>query len=343
MQNVWRFGYIPMSLITWTIVSSCLGQGTTHLEDSLTQELRNRSDVAMIVQKLRLLRSNDSYFGERHPKKKSNQALIIECESDLKRIVELNSLPIPQSPAAEPSVNVEDRVPQGLRNQIDVELIIQKLRFLRINESNFGEKHPGKKATQLQIRENELVLKGMIELETLRSTKSAMAESELLTDSMNFEDSLSQELRDQDDVILIVMELLFLRINATSFRENHPGKKAIHEQIQKYESALLAMDKVSARPAIQKRFAKTSATMMEALEDRKDVQVILHKLNILRLNEENFGEEHPKMESLKKEIRELETALTEIIRSDRRVNSKANPFRSLPGDQSRRAPTGGSR
>ncbi len=309
----------------------------------MPQELRNRSDVEMIVQRLHFLRSNDSYFGEKHPKKRSNQALIIECESDLKRVVELNSLPTPQSPFSEPVVNVEDRVPKGLRNQFDVESIVRKLRFLRINESNFGEKHPAKKSTQLQIRENEAALNGMLELETLHSTKSAMAESELLKDSMHFEDSLSQELRDREDVNLFVMELLFLRINATSFRENHPGQKAIQEQIQNLESGVLATDKVFARPAIQKRFTKTGVTMMQALEDRKDVQVILHKLNILRLNEENFGEEHPKMESLKTEIRGLEAALVEIIRSDRRVNSKANPFRSSTGDESRRAPTGSSR
>lgn len=348
MQNVWRFGFFPITLITlitWTLFTSCHGQGTTNLEDSLPLELRNHSDVAMIVQKLRFLRSNDTYFGEKHPKKKSNQAQIIECESELKRIVELGSLPTPPSAVTvtESPVKLEDCVPLELRNQVDVELIVQKLRFLRINDSNFGEKHPGKKSTQFQIRENELALKGTIERETMRSINSDMAESAMLRNSMNFEDTLSQEFRDREDVNLIVLQLLFLRINLTSFRENHPGRNAIQEQIQKFESAILALEKLAAGSAIHKRLTKPGVSILQGLEDRKDVQVIVHKLSILRLNEENFGDEHPKMETMKREIREHEAALVEIIRSAQGANSKSNPFRGSPDSDSHRAASRRSR
>ena len=121
--------------------------------------------------------------------------------------------------------------------------------------------------------------------------------------------------------------MLYLRINLTTFRENHPERKAIQDQIQKHESALLA---IAVKPTIRKRSTKEDTTKMQQLEDRKDVQVIVHKLTILRLNEVSFGEENPKMKTLKTEIRKLEAALREIIKLDHRANSKSNPFRRVP-------------
>ena len=338
MQNFrfWRCGFVPFSLfITWTTFSFCLGQGAAKLEDSLPQELRNRSDVELLVQKLRFLRMNESYFGEKHPNKKSTQAQISDCESALKSIIELNSLPSPQSAVSESSMNIEDSLPQELLNRTDVELIIQKLLFLRMNGSNFGEKHPNKKSTQLQIRENELALNNIIEHESLHSQKSGIA-----ANSMNIEDTLSQELRKREDVNLLVRQLLYLRINLTSFRENHPDRKAIQEQIQKHESALLA---TAVNPTIRKRSTKVDTTMMQELEDRKDVQVIVHKLTILRLNETSFGDEHSKMQIIKTEIRKHEAALIEFIKLDQTANSRANPFRRVPDNESRREPSSSSR
>ena len=331
----WRCGFVLFSLIESTTFSYCLGQGAAKLEDSLPQELRNLSDVELIVQKLRFLRLNDSYFGEKHPNKKSTQAQISECESALTRIIELNSMPSPQSALTESSMNIEDSLPQELRNRPDVELIIQKLSFLRMNESNFGEKHPRKKSTQLQIREHELALNSIIELKSLHSQKSAIAEN-----SMNIEDSLSNELRNRDDVNLLVLQLLYFRISLTSFRENHPDRNAIQEQIQKRESDLLA---IAVKPTSRKLSAKAKTTMMQGLEDRKDVQVIVHKLTILRLSEVSFGEEHSKLNTIKTEIRKHEAALIEIIKLDQIANSKSNPFRRGPDNESRRMPSSSSR
>lgn len=330
MQNFsfWRCGFAPFFLLTWATFSFCVGQGAAKLEDSLPKELRNRSDVELIVQKLRFLRMNDSYFGEKHPNKKFTQAQIGECESALKSIIELNSLPSPQSAVSESSMNIEDSLPRELLNRTDVELIIQKLLFLRINESNFGEKHPNKKSTQLQVRENELALNNIIEHESLHSQKSGIA-----ANAINIEDSLSQELRKRGDVNLLVRQLLYLRINLTSFRENHPGRKAIQEQIQKRESALLA---TAVNPTIRKRSTKLDTNMMQELENRKDVQVIVHKLTILRLNEASFSEEHSKMQIIKTEIRRHEAALIEIIELDQTANSRSNPFRSMPDNESQR-------
>lgn len=278
---------------------------------------------------------NDSYFGEKHPNKKSTQAQISECESALKSIIELNSLPLPQSAVSEVSINIEDSLPQELLNRTDVELIIQKLRFLRMNDSDFGEKHPNKKSTQLQIRENELALNNIIENESLHSQKSGIA-----ANSMNIEDSLSKEIRKREDVNLLVRQLLYLRINLTSFRENHPDRKEIQEQIQKHESALLATAVI---PTIRKRSTKVETTMMQELEDRKDVQVIVHKLTILRLNEASFSEEPSKMQIIKTEIRKHEAALIEIIKLGQTTPSRDNPFRRVPDNESRRQPSSSSR
>ncbi len=334
-----RFGFVLFYLIAWATFSHCLGQATTQLEDSLPQQLRNRSDVELIVQKLRFLRTNEANFGENHPSKKSNQAQIRDYESALNSIIELNSLPSPKSSALESSMNIEDSLPQELRNRSDVALILRKLRFLRVNDSNFGEKHPNKKSTQLQIRENELALNRIMEVESLKTTKSAISEN-----SMNIEDILSQELRNREDVNLLVLQLLYLRINLTSFRENHPDRNAIQDQLQRSESALLAITKSEAKPTVRKRSTKSDVTVMQALEERKDLQVLLHKLTILRLNEENFGEEHPKMKTIKAEIREHEAALVEIIKLDQRANTKANPFRRRPVvNDLRREPSESSR
>jgi len=210
-------------------------------------------------------------------------------------------------------------------NRTDVEPIVQKLLFLRMNDANFGEKHPKKESTQLQIRENELALLNIIEREFPHSQKSAIE-----ANSLNIEDSLSQELRKREDVNLLVWQLLFLRINLTSFRENHSDRKAIQEQIQKQESALLA---IAANPTSRMRSTKVETTLVQALEDRKDVQVLVHKLTILRLGEATYGEEDSKITAIKSEIRKHEASLLEIIKLDRTINRRANPFRRVPANE----------
>ena len=65
----------------------------------------------------------------------------------------------------------------------------------------------------------------------------------------------------------------------------------------------------------------------------KDVQVIVHKLTILRLSEATYGEEHSKMTAIKSEIRKHEASLLEIIKLDRTINRRANPFRRVPANE----------
>jgi hypothetical protein len=327
MQNtrVWLCKFVLFSLFTWATFSFCLGQDTTKIEDAIPQEFRNRSDVQVLIQKLRLLRVNDSSLGEKHPSKKSTQAKISECEAELKKILELNSQPSSQSTVSKSSINIENSLPQEFLNRTDVEPIVQKLLFLRKNDANFGEKHPKKQSTQLQIRACELALINIMENEIPHSQKS-----DIEVNSMNIEDSLSQELRKREDVNLLVWQLLFLRINLTSFRENHPDRTAIQEQIQKQESALLA---IAGNPKIRMRSTNAETTLMQALEDRKDVQVIVHKLTILRFGEATYGEEDSKMTAIKSEIRKHEASLLEIIRLDRTVNRRSNPFRRVPANE----------
>jgi|GEM_PF-1917704 len=327
MQNTrfWLSEFALFSLFTWATFSFCLGQDAANLEDAIPQEFRNRSDVEVLIQKLRLLRVNDSSLGEKHPKKKSTQAKISECEASLKSILELSSSPSPQSAVSKSSINIEDSLPQELLNRTDVEPIVQKLLFLRINDANFGEKHPKKESTRLQIHENELALLNIIERESPHIQKSVIA-----ANSNNIEDSLSQELRKREDVNLLVWQLLFLRINLTSFRENHPDRSAIQEQIEKQESALLA---IAGKPTSRTRSTKLETTLMQALEDRKDVQVLVHKLTILRFGEATYGEEPSIITTIKSEIRKHEASILEIIRLDRTINKRSNPFRRVPANE----------
>jgi hypothetical protein len=240
----------------------------------------------------------------------------------LTRILEVNKHPSPQTAVWTSSINIEDSLPQEFLNRTDVDPIIQKLLFLRMNDANFGEKHPKKESTQLQIRENELALIKIIENESPHTQKSDIA-----ANSMNIEDSLSQELRKREDVNLLVCQLLFLRINLTSFRENHLDRKVIQEQIQKQESALLA---IAGNPTSRMRSTKVETTLMQALEDRKDVQVLVHKLTVLRFGEATYGEERTIMTTIKSEIRKHEASLLEIIRLDQTVNGRSNPVRRVP-------------
>ena len=324
MQNTsfWLSKFVLFSLFTWATFSFCLGQDAANLEDSIPQEFRTRSDVQVLIQKLRLLRVNDSSLGEKHPKKKSTQAKISKCEAELKSILELKSQPSAQTAASKSSIHIEDSLPKELLNRTDVEPIVQKLLFLRMNDANFGENHPKKQSTQLQIRENELALIKIVEKESPQTQKSVIA-----ANSNNIEDSLSQELRKREDVNFIVCQLLFLRINLTSFREIHPDRNAIQEQIQKQESALLA---IAGNPGTRTRSTKLETTMMQALEDRKDVQVLVHKLTVLRFGEATYGEERSIMTTINSEIRKHEASLLEIIRRDQTVNGRSNPVRRVP-------------
>ena len=302
----------PIMLATF-----CLGQNATKFEDSLPQELRNRSDVQLIVERLRILRTNETYFGENHPNKKSALLQIRDHESDLNRIKELHRVISPASTVAEVSMNIEDTLPKEIRNREDVLVIVQKLRFLRMNERNLGQNHLNKKSTQLQIGVQESALNNIVGLQNLPAPKSTIAEN-----SRNLGDSSPQVLEDREDVQPLAQKMIFLKINAASFGTNHPNRKSVQEQIRKHETAL------NANAELGQRSVNTDDLTVQALQDRKDVRAIVQKLAMLRMYETNFGENHPNWKAIQTEIRENETALTEIIKLE--LKAKRNSKETSP-------------
>lgn len=316
--NLWRSGIVLIIWIAWSTPANCLCQDASKLEDALPKEVRNRADVQQIIQRLRFLRMNEANFGENHPKKASTRVQIRESEYELNRIVKLGSAST-KSVLGENSLNVEDVMPKELRDRPDVQLMIQKLRFMRMNEKYFGENHPNKKTTQEQIRNHESDLKSILELENLPSPQSTVTEA-----STNNQRDLSPEIRNRPEVQSLVQKVLFLRLNLTSFGENHPSRKSIQEQIQKHEEALLELADLSHQPSIQstggQRSSKAIDLLTPDLQNSRDVRVIVQKLAFLRLNEANYGENHPKWNIIQTEIRELEAALSEMVKLDEQAS-----------------------
>ena len=203
IRQLLRGGFLFISPIMLATV--CVAQNATNLEDSLPQELRNRSDVQLIVEKLRILRTNETYFGENHPNKNSARLQIRDHESDLNRIKELYSVPPSASNTAEISMNIEDNLPKEIRNREDVLVIVQKLRFLRMNERNLGQNHLNKKSTQLQIGVHVSALNNIIGLQNLPAPKSTIAEN-----SRNLDDSSPQVLVERkEDAQPLVQKIIF--------------------------------------------------------------------------------------------------------------------------------------
>ncbi|HUP78007.1 MAG TPA: hypothetical protein VM260_05535, partial [Pirellula sp.] len=296
------------------LATFCLGQNLTKLEDLLSQELRNRSEVQWIVEKLRILRTNETYFGENHPNKNSARLQIGDLESDLNRIKEFYSEPPAASMIADVSMKIEDTLPQEIRNREDVRVIVQKLRFLRMKDLNLGQNHLSKKSTQLQISLQESALNSIIGLKNLPAPKYAVPEN-----SQNWEDSSSQMLEVREDVEQsLAQKIIFLKISASSFGTDHPKRKSIQEQIRKYESS------ATANVELGQRSVKVDDLTVQTLQDRKDVRTIVQKLAFLRMYESNFGENHPNWKVIQTEIRDHEAALTEIIKLEHNVkrNSK---------------------
>ncbi len=318
--NLWRGGIVLIPWITLSTLANCLCQDASKLEDSLPKEIRNRVDVQQIIQRLRFLRMYEANYGENHPKKESTRVQIRESEYELSRIVKLNS-GSPKSDLAESSIQVEDAMPNELRDRPDVQLMIQKLRFMRMNEKYFGENHPNKKFTQEQIRNHESDLKSILELENLPSPQPTVTEASTINGNDN-----------RPEVQSLIQKILFLKLNGASFGENHPSRKSIQEQIQKHEAALLDLADLSDQPPVQptggQRSSKAIDLMSADLQKSRDVRVIVQKLAFLRLNEANYGENHPKWNLIQTEIRELEAALREMIKLEQQASR--NPFRRDP-------------
>ncbi len=318
--SLWRSGIVLIPWIAWSTFANCLGQDASKLEDSLPKEIRNRVEVQQIIQRLRFLRMYEANYGENHPKKESTRVQIRESEYELNRIVKLNS-GSPKSGLAESSIYVEDAMPKELRDRPDVQLMIQKLRFMRMNEKYFGQNHPNKKFTQEQIRNHEFDLTSILELENLPSPEPNV------TGSSTFH---GNDIR--PEVQSLVQKILFLKLNLASFGENHPSRKSIQEQIQKQEAALIDLADRSGQPPVPptsgQRSPKAIDLMTPDLQNSRDVRVIVQKLAFLRLNEANYGANHPKWNLIQTEIRELEAALSEMIKLEQQASR--SPFRRDP-------------
>ena len=157
-----------------------------------------------------------------------------------------------------------------------------------------------------------------------------------LSSSTIAQDELSLKMDDRPEVQLLVQKLLFLRVNLVSFGENNPNRKSVQEQIKKYETTLASQLDLLPRPtqstksSVRQRTFKANELMASELQNSREVRVIIEKLAVLRLNESNYGENHPKWNFIQTEIRELESALSEIIKLDQEAIRRSNSSRPAP-------------
>ena len=204
-------------------------------EDAMTQELRNRPEVQLLVYKLRFLRMNEKYFGEKHPNKKMTQEQIRQHESALKKIAEQENLPSPQ-PADVPSSTVaQDELSLKLDDRPEVQLLVQKLLFLRINLASFGQNHPNQKSVQEQIQKYEATLALQQDL-LVRPTFPN--QSSVRQRTLKASELMASKLQNSKEVRTIVQKLVVLRQNEANFGENHPNWNFIQTEIRELEFAL---------------------------------------------------------------------------------------------------------
>lgn len=74
--------------------------------------------------------------------------------------------------------------------------------------------------------------------------------------------------------------------------------------------------------------SKSEDTLPKEIRNRVDVQQIIQRLLFLRMYEANYGENHPEWNLIQTEIRELEAALSEMIKLEQQASR--NPFRRDP-------------
>lgn len=225
-------GAVSLSLPGVLVSSTCFGQVATKKEVVIPIELQNRTDVQQILAKLRFLRMNESLLGENHPSKQITQTQIQEHEFDLTNIIEVYG-PRKTFTGVEGSENVEDALPQSLSGRPEVQLIIRKLRFLRMNDKHLGENHPSKKSTGEQIRGHEWALSKISQQELLPPPSPDSTDESKQTDTR-----VSQETENPREHRMIVQKLAILKTNQANYGENHPTWKIIQNEIQKHEMVL---------------------------------------------------------------------------------------------------------
>ncbi len=216
---------------------------------------------------------------------------------------------VPSSSFGQLAVTTADEnIPKEIRNRADVQVLLEKLRFLRKNESILGQNHLNKQTTQTQIQEHEFDLANIID-----SYKKNPKSLETVA-SIHVEDALPQSLANRVDAQAIVRKLRYLRMNDKNLGENHSSKKSTQEQIRRYEFALQSISELEGLPA-PKSVApeiisgQANNRTPQELENPREMRLIVQKLAVLKANQANYGENHPNWKIIQNEIREHESAL----------------------------------
>jgi len=204
----------------------------------------------------------------------------------------------------------ETILPKEIQNRADVQVIIEKLRFLRMNESRLGENHLNKLPSQVQIREYEF------DLAKIMSILRVSSKSTVMERSVHVEDTLSQSLASRSNVQAIMGKLRFLRSNNRNLGENHPSKMSTQEQIRRYEFALNKISEEDRLPSPKPDKTGNSNDSEKIAHqepvDPREVRIINQKLAILRNNLANYGENHRNWITIQNEIREHEDTLATL-------------------------------
>ena len=206
--------------------------------------------------------------------------------------------------------DAEENIPKEVRSRADVEVIVEKLRILQLNESLLGENHLNKKSIQTEIREYEFDLKTIVELH-----KSLQAKANI-DGNTYLENALPSEFAAREEVQPIIRKLKYLRMNSKYLGENHPSKKSTEEQIRRHEFALNKMlgdtNSSSPKSSDADRIESNQPVAPQDLENPREVRVLVQKLEVLKKNQANYGENHPNWRIIQAEIREHESKLGEF-------------------------------
>jgi hypothetical protein len=73
-------------MISWPLVNWAVAQ-ESKIEDRISEEIAARKDVWPIVQKLRILRKNESQLGEKHPRMAATRDQIATLEKQLSELI----------------------------------------------------------------------------------------------------------------------------------------------------------------------------------------------------------------------------------------------------------------
>lgn len=309
MTNHYGYPAILILLMACAESSNCNGQVVSSAEERMPKDLRNQMEVELILEKLRFLRDNESKLGENHLKKKSVQVQIREHEAELELMV-ANSKMKSDADAKQSSIKAEDTLPKEMLKRMDVQLIVERLRFMRMNESYFGENHPSKRSIREQIRKQEVALATAVKGDGLTAPKLAVEANQGAEEVWPLAASNVPEIRG------LVKKLLFLKVNATSFSEKDPNRLLILEQMNRLEAIYLSQSKNSSPRSLASDLAVRPNDVSSTPKDmqyRREVRTVVEKLTALRFNERQFGENHPSWVAIQNDIREQETALKEYI------------------------------